>query len=92
MNVNNFRNMQSPNNNPIPNQFIIWSDEGTYFKSYNSIIVFQPKNGQIQLDKKYWNYSKTTGKYRNIFLGEKCAETKKKIKSGEYILNDLNKG
>ena len=37
-----------------------------------------------------WDYSVTTGKYRNIFLGEKKAETQAKIDSGEYILTDLN--
>lgn len=46
--------------------------------------------GQILLDKAYWDYSRTTGKYRNIFLGETKAETQKKIDSGEYILTDLN--
>jgi hypothetical protein len=45
----------------------------------------------IELDQKYWNYSNTTGKYRNIFLGETIKDTKAKIKSGEYILTDLNK-
>ena len=45
----------------------------------------------IYLDQKYWNYSNTTGKYRNIFLGETIKDTRAKIKSGEYILTDLNK-
>ncbi|KKM03661.1 hypothetical protein LCGC14_1772170 [marine sediment metagenome] len=45
---------------------------------------------EIYLDETYWDYSKTTGKYRNIFLGENKAETQKKIDSGEYILTDLN--
>jgi hypothetical protein len=52
------------------------------------------KSGQelkIYLDQKYWNYSNTTGKYRNIFLGETIKDTRAKIKSGEYILTDLNK-
>ena len=44
----------------------------------------------ITLDETYWDYSKTTGKYRNQFLGETKAETEKKIKSGEYQLVDLN--
>jgi len=43
------------------------------------------------LDKKYWNYSNTTGKYRNIFLNETIKDTRAKIKSGTYILTDLNK-
>jgi hypothetical protein len=46
---------------------------------------------KIYLDQKYWNYSNTTGKYRNIFLGETIKDTRAKIKSGEYILTDLNK-
>jgi len=46
--------------------------------------------GKILLDEKYWNYSATTGKYRNIFLNEGIAETRNKIKSGEYILTNLN--
>jgi|TARA_R100000479_G_scaffold54981_1_gene26072 hypothetical protein len=46
--------------------------------------------GKVFLDKNYWDYSTTTGKYRNAFLGENIAETRKKIKSGEYILVDLN--
>jgi hypothetical protein len=33
-----------------------------------------------------WNYSMTTGKYRNIFLGEDGKETKKKLLQGKYKL------
>tara|TARA_R100000654_G_scaffold35331_2_gene60775 strand:+ start:412 stop:711 length:300 start_codon:yes stop_codon:yes gene_type:complete len=95
-------NITSNNGNKIANQFIITDDNGNeFFQSYNSMIVKKDYNdhsdqvGQgglkIYLDQKYWNYSNTTGKYRNIFLGETITETKKKIKSGEYILTDLNK-
>ena len=73
------------------NQYIINTDNGIYFKSYNSIIVFKPRSGKIQLDINDWDYSKTTGKYRNKFLNEKKIETERKIKSGEYELVDLNK-
>ena len=45
---------------------------------------------QIVLDKTYWNYSITTSKYRNQFLGESTKETQAKINSGEYKLVDLN--
>jgi len=87
-------NITSNNGNKIANQFVITDDQNNkYFQSYNSIIVkidgyYRDK---IYLDQKYWNYSNTTGKYRNIFLNETIKETKKKIKSGEYILTDLNK-
>jgi len=46
--------------------------------------------GGVILDKKYWNYSKTTSKYRNKFLNETTKETQAKIDSGEYVLKDLN--
>ena len=82
--------MQSARGNYIANQFKIYTNEGKYFQSYASIIVFIPTGGKIQLDEKYWNYSRTTGKYRNLFLGEDRKETEKNIKNGEYILTDLN--
>lgn len=88
-------NITSSNGNKIANQFVITDDkQNEYFQSYNSMIVKKDYEGdqvKIYLDQKYWNYSNTTGKYRNIFLGETITETKKKIKSGEYILTDLNK-
>ena len=76
--------------NPVANQFIIYTPEGNYFQSYDSVIAFRANDGKITLDKYYWNYSKTTSKYRNEFLGEYIAETRSKIESGEYKLADLN--
>jgi hypothetical protein len=83
-------NMQSNNGNDIPNQFIITTKDGIYFQSYNSIIAFKSKDGKTYLDNYYWDYSKTTGKYRNIFLRETKKETENKIKDGIYILTNLN--
>ena len=94
--------VSSSSGRQIPNQFIIADDEGVYLQSYSSIIVFKPNDcgytpgtnkriwGKIELDKRYWDYSRTTGRYRNQFLGETKRETEAKIKSGEYILADLN--
>jgi len=76
--------------NPVANQFVIYTDEGTYFQSYDSVIAFRDNNRKIILDSYYWNYSRTTSKYRNQFLGEGTANTKAKIESGEYKLEDLN--
>ena len=68
-------------NGAVKNQFIIRTSEGNYFQSYNSIIAFIPFMGRkIQLDETYWDYSVTTGKYRNQFLNETKKETEKKIK------------
>ncbi len=52
----------------IPNQFIITDKDRTIFQSYNSIIAIKWNDGDIFLDKTYWDYSRTTGKYRNQFL------------------------
>lgn len=80
----NVENMSSPNGNAVPNQFIIYCDNGRVFKSYNSIIAIV-LDGKTYLGED-WDYSQTTGKYRNMFLGETKEETERKIKSGEYIL------
>ena len=85
------RNMMSNNGNFIPNQFEIYTNGGRYFQSYNSIIAFIDNNGKTFLDEYYWDYSTTTGKYRNMFLGNwGIDEAREKIKSGEYKLKNLN--
>lgn len=84
-------NMISNSGNSIANQFTLRTQKGIYFQSYDSIIVLKPKNGgKIELDINYWDYSKTTGKYRNQFLGENKTSTQKKINDGIYKLKNLN--
>ena len=83
-------NLKSRNGNLVPNQFRLRTDKGVYFKSYDSIITFISINGETFLDSKFWNYSRTTSKYRNIFLNETTAETKQRIKEGIYTLTNLN--
>src|SRR5665213_509693 len=93
------KNMTSARGKTVPNQFIITTEDGQYFQSYESVIAFIPQDlgtvsGTFQgselyphiiLDATYWDYSTTTGKYRNQFLGEDKAATERKIKSGEYV-------
>lgn len=76
----------------VANQFIVNTDNGVYFQSYNSVIAFKPSSdhAKTMLDEETWNYSVTTTKYRNRFLGENTEETRKKINNGEYILTNLN--
>ena len=75
----------------VKNQFVIVDDYGNrFFQSYDSIIVKKTPDGKIFLDSMFWDYSTTTGKYRNQFLGEDKKTTEKKIKSGEYVLTNLN--
>ena len=82
--------MTSLNGNDVPNQYILTTPEGKYFQSYNTIIAFIDNKGQVFLDENKWDYSRTTGKYRNQFLSENVADTRNKIKSGEYKLTNLN--
>ena len=99
------QNMTSAKGNKIANQFIITGYEDVavetamgmlndsqyfeVFQSYGSTIV-KKQDGKVELDEATWDYSVTTGKYRNQFLGETKKETQAKIDSGEYILTNLN--
>lgn len=73
------------------NQFIFSDESGNeFFQSYNSIIAKKTIDGKIFLDSYFWDYSRTTSKYRNRFTGLTTSETKKLIKSGEIELINLN--
>ena len=86
------QNMQNNNGTTVVNQFEIYFEYGKLFQSYNSIIAIKfhcdVKNNKLEnkviLGKNY-DYSTTTGKYRNIFLREKLKETRDKIDNGTYI-------
>jgi len=88
-------NMTSSNGNEIPNQFIIKGKLGkgdfVLFQSYKSPIAMSVFDGRVS--KTYifrdWEYSTTTGKYRNEFLGETKKETLAKLKSGHYVAVDF---
>lgn len=82
--------MLSNSGNKVANQFIIRTDDGLYFQSYDSIIAFEGNDGSVILDKYYWDYSVTTAKYRNQFLNTTTKETKERIADGTYKLETLN--
>jgi hypothetical protein len=70
----------------VKNQFLVETDEGTMFQSYGSVIAFKDRQGTVHLSE-HWDYSRTTGKYRNRFLGESINETRQNIKLGLYKLD-----
>ena len=74
---------------PVKNQFVVTDGDKTWFQSYDTIIAIID-NGQVILDQNKWDFSKTTGKYRNRFLNENKKETQTKIDSGEYLIDNLN--
>lgn len=83
--------MSTKSGNDSLNNFIINDGKGnTSFQSYNTLIARSDPAGNITLDRRHWNYSRTTGQYRNQFLGEGISDTRSKIESGEYALADLN--
>lgn len=87
-------NLTNSNGRKVENQFVIFTPEATFFQSYNSIIVkttFEDGKRKIYLDKNKWDYSKTTSKYRNQFLGKTTKEIENAIKNGEIELIDLNR-
>jgi hypothetical protein len=87
--VKNFKSTKS--NNAIANQFVITIENGDQiFQSYSSVIAIKTYCGKVQIDKDYWNYSRTTSRYRSIFLNENTKETRTKIDNGTYLLTDLN--
>lgn len=87
----------------VANQFIItekgegWNGnfiKKETFQSYDSIIavvITWNDREDVELDEHYWDYSTTTSKYRNQFLGESKQETQRKINDGTYKLVNLNK-
>jgi len=78
---------------PVANQFIIFDSDATYFQSYNTVIVktcSEDDERVTYLDRDAWDYSATTSKYRNQFLGCDTAEVERRIKSGAYRLANLN--
>jgi hypothetical protein len=84
--------MQSPTGGDVPNQVILSTrDNGLrLFKSYGRSIALEEDGKPTLLDERYYDYSRTTAKYRNAFLNDTTDGVKRGIKSGEYILTDLN--
>lgn len=71
------------------NQTIVSDGNQAVFYSYDKKIAVK-ESGQVLLDSKYWNFSKTTSKYRSQFLSEGTQATQEKIDGGIYKLVNLN--
>ena len=82
------------NNNPAANQFVIETDNGYIFQSYDSVIAFADKKENKVYVTKKWEYSNTTRKHFYIFLRDycgACGQIRKKdieyeFKQGHYEL------
>jgi len=72
------------------NQFFVEYDGWEQFQSYKSVVAERKRDGTILLDRKYWNYSRTTMKYLGIFLGMKSKDIRENVSRGTFILTNLN--
>ncbi|MBO7714524.1 MAG: hypothetical protein J6S85_13190 [Methanobrevibacter sp.] len=54
--------------NGAMNQFVLYDGNVITFQSYNSTIATVDRNAKTVALYPNWNYSKTTGKHRNIFF------------------------
>ncbi len=83
--------MKSSRGNKVPNQFDIYDGDKWYFQSYQTVIAMRcAKSGKTYLDQNRWDYSVTTSKYRNKWLGMTTLQVKNAIKNGSLILTNLN--
>jgi|SRR6056300_827418 hypothetical protein len=94
------RPMTSRGGNDLANQQIMSDPHGETFVSYGSKIAYRShdmygvgneRRHKIVLDEYYWNYSRTTSKYRNEFLGFGVDECRKRIADGTIKLANLNR-
>lgn len=88
------KNIISNNGNVIPNQFIIYEDNGDItFQSHDSIIC-QIRGGALGYDKvivfgSNWDYSTTIGEYRNKFLKDNGLDV---LATKKDVLEALERG
>ena len=65
------------------NMFVAHRGNISVLKSYNKIIAIV-LNGEIYLNSEYYNYSTTTSRHRNLFLGVSAKEFEQNCKKSLY--------
>ena len=81
------KNITNNNGNKVANQFIITDGNKETFQSYKSIICERDYDKQTIKFSEHWNYSRTTSKYLNQFLGLSTNEIKDMIKNNEITID-----
>ena len=87
-----FENMPTAGGKKAPNHLKLYYKNGVFLKSYNSIIAIKFLNtvederlkGKVVLGC-YYDYSSTTGKYRNAFLQESLKYTRHQLEVGTHL-------
>ena len=76
--------MTSPRTgNTVPNQYLVTIGDFIYFQSYQTVIAKKNEYTREVTLCEDWNYSRTTLKYLNKFLGA-TKIIKKRIEEGKY--------
>ena len=84
-------NMVSPRTgNPVANQFVIKGNGTITFQSYNSTIAVIDWNERTVKIGNDWNYSTTTGKYRNSFFNDNYFSDMKDTKGMNKIMKKVD--
>ena len=73
-------NLTNDRGNKAVNQFVITTENGVFFQSYDSMIC-KYVNGQVYVTP-LWDYSNTTRKHFYIFLRDYC-------RMGRMLKNDI---
>ncbi len=88
------QNLVSPRSGKaVANQFIVRTENGTFFQSYRSIVAKVDNLGNVTLGRN-WDYSRTTLKYLMQFLhpfgyGDINTErVRQKLKRGDFKFSD----
>ena len=85
-------NMVSPRTGrPVANQFIISGNGTTTFQSYESTIAVIDWNEHTVKIGNDWNYSTTTGKYRNSFFDDNDFSDMKDTKGMNKVMKEVDK-
>jgi hypothetical protein len=86
----NITQMINDKGNAAVNQFVITTDEGQYFKSYDTLIAFKPRCGATPVLTSSWCASAPTTKHLKLFLGCSLskAQIQSRIKAGSLIVNN----
>lgn len=75
--------------NGANNQFVVETDKGRFFQSYDTIIAFVPYNSDDITLSKDWEHSKTTRKHLYIFLRD---YTRFYVNQRKDVLRGIKKG
>lgn len=88
------RQLINDNGNPAANQFVIKTENATYFQSYNSVIC--KLDGINVILSRNWDYSNTTRKHLYIFFRQNgyynlssAKEVRDAIKNGNVTLENV---